>query len=214
MAQTAHAGHIVHDLAHALGWVVGGKRPLPDLYDTVLQGKIGPLTPEAYPKYTVFMGAWNVMSRHFVGGRRPVPAMSSFTRLRMGWIADEQVADVAPGETRTLALAPLAGGRGTPVVRIPGPRRTYHLLEYRRPMPGDPVPPATGLLVLRVHESEEDGDGIVRVVDATPRVPDFGAATFGRQPGQTASVQLPPDVIVEVLAQQDTGLTIRVTRRR
>lgn len=214
VAQTAHAGHIVHDLAHALGGVVQGKRPLPDLYDTVLQGKIGPLTPEAYPKYTVFMGPWDVMSRHFVGGRRPVPGMSSFTRLRMGWIADEQIADVAPGETRTVALAPLAGGRGTLVVRIHGPRRTYHLLEYRRPMPGDPVPPATGLLVLRVDESAEDGDGIVRVVDADPRVPDFGAATFGRQPGQTPSVELPPDAAVEVLAQQDTGLTIRVTRRR
>src|SRR3972149_4072714 len=75
-------------------------------------------------------------------------------------------------------------------------------------------PPPPGLPVLRVGESEEDGDGIVRVVDATPRVPDFGAATFGRQPGQTASVQLPPDVTVEVLAQQDTELTIRMTRRR
>lgn len=36
VAQNAHTGHIVHDLAHALGGVVGGKRPVPDLYDTVL----------------------------------------------------------------------------------------------------------------------------------------------------------------------------------
>ena len=213
VAQNAHTGHIVHDLAHALGGIVGGKRPLPDLYDTVLQGKVGPLTQEAYPKYTVFVGAWDVMSRHFVGGRQPVPGMSSFTRLRMGWIADDQVVEMAPGETRTVTLAPLASGRGTLVVRIPGPRGTYHLLEYRQRLPGDPVPPSTGLLVLRVNESQEDGDGIVRLVDADPRVADFGAATFGRRPGQTSSVQLPPDATVEVLSQRDTELAVRVSRR-
>ena len=213
VAQNAHPGHIVHDLAHALGGVIRGKRPIPDLYDTVLQGKVGPLTPEAYPKYTVFMGPWDVMSRHFVAPRQPVPGMSSFTRLRMGWIADDQVVDVAPGEARTVRLAPLADGRGTLVVRIPGPRQTSYLLEYRRRMPGDPVPPATGLLVLRVDESREDGDGIVRVVDASPGVPDFGAATFGLRPGQTASVQLPPDATIEVLTQRDAELTVRVTRR-
>ncbi len=213
VAQNAHTGHIVHDLAHALGGVVGGKRPLPDLYDTVLQGKIGPLTQEAYPKYTVFMGAWDVMSRHFVGGRQPVPGMSSFTRRRMGWIADDQIVEIAPGETRTVTLAPLASGRGTLVVRVPGPRGTYHLLEYRQRLPGDPVPPSTGLLVLRVDESQEDGDGIVRVVDANPRVPDFGAATFGLRPGQTPMVQLPPDATVEVLSQRDTELAVRVSLR-
>src|SRR3972149_3725030 len=120
VAQPAHTGHIVHDLAHALGGVVGGKRPLPDLYDTVLQGKIGPLTQEAYPKYTVFMGAWDVMSRHFVGRRQPVPGMSSFPRGRTGWTADGQVVEIAPGETRTVTRAPLASGRGTLVVRVPG----------------------------------------------------------------------------------------------
>ncbi len=213
IAQNAHPGHIVHDLAHALGGVVRGKRPIPDLYDTVLQGKIGPLSQEAYPKYTVFMGPWDVMSRHFVGQRQPTPGMSSFTRLRMGWMTDDQVVDVAHRETRTIGLAPLAAGRGTLAARIRDSARTYYLLEYRRPMPGDPVPPATGLLVLRVDESREDGDGIVRVVDANPGVPDFGAATFGLGPGQPRSVHLPPDVTVEVVSQREAELTVRVARR-
>ena len=75
------------------------------------------------------------------------------------------------------------------------------------------MPPSTGLLVLRVDESQEDGDGIVRVVDADPRVPDFRAATFGLRPGQTPMVQLPPDATVEVLSQGDTELGVRVSRR-
>jgi M6 family metalloprotease-like protein len=213
VAQNAHTGHIVHDLAHALGGVVGGKRPIPDLYDTVLQGKIGPLTPEAYPKYTVFMGPWDVMSRHFVGRAQPVPGMSSFTRLRMGWIGNDQVVEVPPGQTRTAALAPLAAGRGTLAVRIPGRSGTHHLLEYRQRLPGDPVPPSTGLLVLRVDEGQEDGDGVVRVVDANPRVPDFGAATFGLGPGQPRSAELGPDTTVEVVSQRDAELVVRVSRR-
>ena len=75
------------------------------------------------------------------------------------------------------------------------------------------MPPSTGLLVLRVDESQEDGDGIVRVVDADPRVPDFGGATFGRRPGQTPMVQLPPDATAEVLSQRDTELAVRISRR-
>jgi M6 family metalloprotease-like protein len=213
VAQTAHPGHIVHDLAHALGGAIGGLRPIPDLYDTVLQGKVGPLGIDVYPKYTIFMGPWDVMSRHIITPRDPVPAMSSFTRLRMGWIAADQVVEVGPGQSRTVTLAPLAEGRGTLVVKIPGRRQTYHLLEYRRRMRGDPVPPAPGLLVLAVDESRADGDGIVRVVDANPGVPDFGAATFGLGPGQTPSLKIPPDATVEVVSQQEGELLVRVTRR-
>jgi len=123
----------VHDLAHALGGAVGGKRPIPDLYDTVMQGKVGPLSPETYPKFTQFMGPWDVMSRH-------------------------------------------AG--------------TYYLLENRQKLPATLLP-SEGLLILHVDESREDGDGIVRVIDANPQVPDFGAATFGVSPGQKPSVSLP-----------------------
>lgn len=212
-AQTAHLGHVVHDLAHALGGAVRGLRPIPDLYDTVLQGKVGPLGLDVYPKYTVFMGPWDVMSRHLITPRDPVPAMSSFTRLRMGWIADDQVVEVGPQQSRTVVLAPLAEGRGTLVVKIPGRPQTYHLLEYRRRLPGDPVPPDAGLLILSVDEAQADGNGIVRVVDANPRVADFGAATLGLGSSQTSSIKIPPDATVEVISQQDGELTVRVTRR-
>jgi len=216
VAQNAHQGHIVHDLAHALGGAVGGKRPIPDLYDTVLQGKVGPLTDEAYPKFTVYMGPWDVMSRHFITREQPAPGMSSFTRLRMGWIADDQVVLVPAGESQTVRLSPLASGKGTLVVKIPVHVNTYYLLENRQEMPGDPVLPSSGLLVLHVDESREDGDGIVRVVDANPKVPDFGAATFGRDPGQTSSVTLAGasgEVVVDVVSQQGQDLIVAVSKR-
>lgn len=212
VAQNAHTGHIVHDLAHALGGVVGGKRPIPDLYDTVLQGKVGTLTLETYPKFTIFMGPWDVMSRHFVERGQPPPGMSSFTRLRIGWIGDDQVVEVPPGESRAAILRPLGGGQGTLVIRIPGRWGTYCLVENRHKLPSDPVLPTSGLLVLQVDESKEDGDGIVRVVDANPKAANFDAATFGVNAGQTPSVNLLQDVAIEVLWQRETDLAVMVTR--
>jgi len=216
VAQNAHQGHIVHDLAHALGGATEGKRPIPDLYDTVLQGKVGPLTLETYPKFTGFMGPWDVMSRHLIAWEQPAPGMSSFTRLRMGWIADDQVHEIHSGDSRKVTLRPLAGGEGTLVIKIPGPGRTYHLLENRQKLPGDPVLPAKGLLILRVDEAREDGDGIVRIVDANAKVPDFAAATFGIDPGQTSSVTLAGvagEVVVEVVFQQGEDLIVAVSKR-
>ena len=213
VAQNAHVGHIVHDLAHALGRVIGGNRPIPDLYDTVLQGKVGPLSVEAFPKFTIFMGPWDVMSRHFIKRGEPPPGMSSFIRLRMGWFENNQVVEVLPGESRALTLWPLGGGKGTLMIKIPGRWGTYYLLENRQKLPGDPILPCTGLLVLHVDESREDGDGIVRVVDANPKVPNFEAATFGVNPEQTPSVDLPRDVAIEVLWQQGLDLTLMITKR-
>jgi M6 family metalloprotease-like protein len=212
MAQNARVGQIVHDLAHALGGVVDGKRAVPDLYDTVLQGRVGPLSYEAYPKFTVFMGPWDVMSRHLIEPQLPPPGMSSFTRLRMGWIGSDQVVEVTPEEKREVTLSPLADGKGTLVIKVPGQRGTYYLVENRQKSIGDPVLPATGIVILHVDESREDGDGIVRVVDANPKVPDFGAAAFGVGPGQTASARLQGNIAVEVLSQRGTDLTVIVTK--
>ena len=211
MAQNAHLGHVVHDLAHALGGVVGGRRPIPDLYDTVLQGKVGPLSHESFPKFTVFMGPWDVLSRHFVVYQQPPPGMSSFTRLRMGWIESNQVVEARPAEGQAVTLSPLADGKGTLAIQVPGRWGTHYLLENRQTLPGDPALPVTGLVILHVDESREDGDGIVRVVDANPKVANFGAAAFGVNPGQIPSARLPGDTAVEVLWQRGADLTVMVT---
>lgn len=213
VAQNALLGHIVHDLAHAMGGTVEGKRPIPDLYDTVAQGKVGPLTHESYPKFAYFMGPWDVMSQHFTKRDQPPPGMSSFTRLRMGWIGDEQVVKVSPGESRAVTLQPLGTGRGILVIRVPGRGGTYYLIENQQELPGGPELPVAGLLVLHVDESREDGDGIVRVVDANPKVPHFGAATYGVGLGQTPSVNLSRDMAVEVLWQRNMDLTVMVTEQ-
>lgn len=211
--QNAHYGHTVHDLAHAMGGVVGGNRVIPCLYDTKLQGKVGPLTNESIPKFSIFMGPWDVMSRHVFTGKLPPPSMSSWTRLRMGWIGDDHVVEVRPSENRAVTIQPLSGGEGTLIVRIPGPGDTYYLLENRQKLPDDQMRPTNGLLVLHVDDSRESWDGIVRVVNANPKVPDFRDARFGVGPGQTSSVNLPQDIAIEVLWQHNMDLTILVTNK-
>ena len=211
--QNAHYGHTVHDLAHAIGGVVGGNRVIPCLYDTKLQGKVGPLTIESFPKFTIFMGPWDVMSRHVITGKLPPPSMSSWTRLRMGWIGDDQVAEVPLSENRAVTIQPLGGGKGTLIVRIPGPGDTYYLLENRQKLPGDLMIPTNGLLVLHVDDSRESWEGIVRVVNANPKVPDFKDAAFGVSLGQTSSVNLLQDIAIEVLWKHNMDLTISVTNK-
>ena len=213
VAQNAHYGHTVHDLAHAMGGVVGASRVIPCLYDTKLQDRVGPLTIESFQKFTTFMGPWDVMSRHILTRKFPPPSMSSWTRLRMGWIGDDQVEEIRPSENRAVTLQPLSEGEGTLIVSIPGPGNTYYLLENRRKLPDDQMRPANGLLVLHVDDSREQSEGIVRVVNANPAVPDFRDARFGVAPGQTSSVDLQNDIAIEVLWQHNMDITILVTNK-
>jgi hypothetical protein len=220
IARINHPGPIAHDLAHAIGGVVNGKRLIPDLYSVGLFDKtVGEIeqgiVPETYDnfvaKFGVYMGPWDLMSRHVIGLRQPPGGMSSFTRLRMGWIEDDQVVVLSPSERRVIALGPLSSGKGTLVVKINVSMGSYYLLENRQKVRIDRLIPATGLLVLKVDESRRDGGGRVRLVDANPKVSDFGAATFGVESNQNSSVNLQKDGAVEVLWQEDKDLTILVT---
>lgn len=175
--ENAHVGHVVHDMLHALGGIKDRKRVIPDLYDFKLQSNPppGPMLPEVFAIHT---GPWDIMSQHFIDRQQPPPAPSSFTRLRLGWIAPEQIVTVNPGETRELVLSPLASGKGVLVVRVPGANGRYLLIENRQKIGGDAVQRSTGMLVLEVDPSRAEGTAIVRTVDANPGVANLYAAPF------------------------------------
>ena len=212
VAQNVPYGLAVHDLAHAMGGVVDRNRVIPCLYNGKLQLAVGLVDKDSHDKTAVFMGPWDVMSTHVATSKLLPPGMSSWTRLRMGWIDGSQVVEYKPGERRVVTLQPLGGGKGTLVVRIPGPGNTYYLLENRQALPGDMVP-TSGLLVLHVDDSLESWEGIVRVVNANPKVPNFGDAAFGVGPEKKSSLNLKPDIAVEVLWQENMNLVISVTNK-
>lgn len=177
-AETAHVGHVAHDMLHAFGGARDGRRAVPDLYDFATQHRPPPGARMHPSTVAIYAGPWDIMSQHFVERQLPPPPPSSFTRLQLGWIQPDQVVTVQPGQTQTVVLELLEFGGKPLVVKVPlGPRR-YLLLENRQKTGLGAVLPATGLVILEVDERRGEGAGIVRVANAKPDVHGFVQAPF------------------------------------
>jgi hypothetical protein len=124
------------------------------------------------------MGAWDVMSSHYIGRNLPPPGLSSFTKIRLGWIAPGQVILVKPGDTRGAFLSPLDGGGKTLAIKIPLAWGEYYLVENRQQAGFDRIQPDFGLLVVRVKPQAQEGSGTATIMDADPGSPNFSHATF------------------------------------
>lgn len=173
--ENAPLGMFAHDFFHALGGVSDNKRLVPCLYNFEKQAEASRLHKWEY--CTDYLGTWDVMSAHYVG-KGVAPGISSFTRMRLGWISSEQVILVRPGEEEGAFLAPLAKGGKTLVLKIPLPGGQYYLVESRQPVGLDKVQPDSGILILKIDPAAQEGSGTVRVMDADPDSPNLSKATF------------------------------------
>lgn len=117
------------------------------------------------------------MSQHLVRKGEPPPGISSFTKIRLGWIKEHQVQIVKPGETSFAMLSPLSRGGETLVVKIPLDDGTYYLVENRQQTGFDQILPDSGMLVLKVDPQEDEGFGTVKVMCAGASR-DFVHATY------------------------------------
>ena len=124
------------------------------------------------------MGTWDVMSSHYVDVHGPPPGLSSFTKIRLGWVTKEKVIFVKPGETRGHFLSSLDLGGDRLVMKIPLPREGYYLVEHRRKEGYDRIQPDAGILIIRVNPEAQEGDGTARIMDADPGSENFSHATF------------------------------------
>ena len=118
------------------------------------------------------------MTSHYIDIHKPPPGLSSFTRIRLGWISPDQVVLVRPGETRGAFLAPIARGGDSLVVKIPLSRDNYYLVENRQPVGFDRVQPDSGVLIIKVDPWAQEGAGTARIMNADPRSYNFAHATF------------------------------------
>jgi hypothetical protein len=212
-AANALTGHVVHDLLHALGGAKDGKRVVPDLYDFDIQSNPPPGAEFVPATFAVHVGPWDIMSQHFIERKIPPPTPSSFTRLQLGWIAPDQVVDVAPGETRRVTLRPLAPGRGILAARVRLDGRRYLLIENRQPVGRDKELPASGMVVLRIDRQGTEGRDIVKAADANPSTATLYDAPYRPGSGeQRAYVDEGAGVAVMPLAlNSDRSLEILVT---
>ncbi|MCX5918853.1 MAG: hypothetical protein NTX30_19505 [Deltaproteobacteria bacterium] len=118
------------------------------------------------------------MSEHLVRREEPPPGISSFTKIRLGWISPEQAVLVKPGETTYASLSPLSKKGEKLVVKIPLKGNRYYLVENRQPLGYDRILPDSGLLILKVDPNAPEGYGTAKIMDADPKSPRFSRATF------------------------------------
>ena len=175
-AENANLGMFAHDYFHALGGIHDGKRLAPCLYDYERQSDASAGLP-SFEHHATYMGPWDIMSQHFVKKGEPPPGISSFTKIRLGWIGKHQVQIVKPGETSFALLSPLSKGGQLLVVKISLDDGTYYLVENRQPIGFDKILPDSGILILKVYPEAAEGYGTVEVKSASGSR-DFANATY------------------------------------
>jgi M6 family metalloprotease-like protein len=211
--ENAHLGTYVHDITHMLGGAVNGQRLTPCLYDHDIQAQFQ--QAEDWPACLVNMGYWDPLSSHFPYNRELPPAgLSSWTKLRLGWIDPAKVALVAPGETATVRLDPLADPTSTTlVIKIPLSAETYYLVENRQSINSDVNLPSTGVLVLYADDTVGEcrhGAAPVKAVDANPQVPYLMDAAFDLGKARVF-VDAARNLGIVLLAKADQSYDILVT---
>lgn len=212
----AHLGTLFHDVAHVVGGVKDGKRNVPCLYDHDLQARPGPLR-ETFLGAIVNMGFWDPMSCHYVKWEAGPPGISSWTRLRLGWLDPARVKEVPAGAVEEVLLRPLGDREGgTQVVRVPLGETTYLLVENRQPAGFDRNLPGSGVLVLRADDSVAEcrhGKAPVKLVDADPTRPHLTGAAFDASTGSRWE-DAASGVRLEVLERTGSSFRVRVDRSK
>jgi len=211
----AHLGTLFHDIAHVLGGVRDGKRRVPCLYDHDLQAKPGPQR-ETFEGAIVNMGFWDPMSCHYWRRDAPPPGISSWTKLRLGWLDEPRVQVVREGEEAEVLLGPLHdASAGTVAIKVPVSPTRYYLVENRQPVGYDENLPASGVLILSADDDIAEcrhGRAPVRLVDARPSEPRLEGAAFDageKNVFRDAANQ----VTIRVVEQAGSAFRVRVSRK-
>ena len=211
--ETAHLGTYIHDTLHLLGGYIGDQRVTPCLYDHDLQAKY--IGGEDMEKIVINMGFWDPLSSHWPYKRELPPAgLSSWTKLRLGWIEPSKIALVNPGQTTTVRLDPLADANSsTLVIKIPLSASTYYLIENRQPISSDVNLPSSGVLILYADDSVHEchyGEAPVKIMDANPDIPYFNDAAFdiGKK---RIYVDRKNNIAIGLLQKVDQSYDIRIT---
>jgi hypothetical protein len=153
------------------------------------------------------------MSCHFHRRDQPPMGISSWTRLRLGWLPEAKVRTVAQGESAEVLLGPLTDPDAEVVaVRIPLSDTRYYLVENRQPVGFDRNLPGSGVLIMLADDTVDEcrhGKAPVKLVDADPSVPLLKGAAFDAGK-KNIFVDAENRVKVEVLEQVGDCFRLRI----
>ncbi len=190
---TLDLGGFTHEFAHTIN--------LPDLYDT------SPDAPNYWKTGADYVGMWSLMASGSWGGpdddgSNPV-GLESWSRIKLGWLSSVPI-PLSPGGF-VQQLNQLGDTSGPRALELPGTGNTYYLVEARAKTGVDKYVPDSGVLVTRIDESKDSGEGIVRVMDCHPGTKSIEDATC--KPNESWSA--PSDgIYMEVIAGQGTTYTV------
>lgn len=211
----AHLGTLFHDTAHILGGVRGGKRMVPCLYDHDIQAKPGPMR-ETFLESIINMGYWDPMSCHFYKRGLPPPGVSSWTKLRLGWLDPGKVKVVPPGQTMEVVLGPLEDGASeTLAIKIPLSESSYYLVENRQLIGFDRFLPGSGVLIMLADDNTPEcrhGRAPVKLMNADPSDAQLASAAFDAG-AKNHFQDNAHGVTVQILEQASGAYRIRIKRR-
>ena len=213
----AHLGTFFHDIAHVWGGVSGGRRVLPCLYDHDLQAR-HPTSETGFAEALINMGYWDPLSCHFYKRNVPPPGISSWTKLRLGWIVKEKVRVVDPKQASEIVLGPLEDGSSeTLVIKIPLTESKYYLIENRQPIGNfDPHLPGKGILIMYADDWIDEcryGNAPVRLMNAEPAVPYLQGAAFDL-PGKEVFIDKENSIEIRIIEKIGNSYRIRVSKKK
>ena len=213
----AHLGTLFHDVAHVWGGVSAGKRVLPCLYDHDIQAK-HPTRDTGIAEALIHMGYWDPLSCHFYKRNIPPPGISSWTKLRLGWIPQEKLKVADPRQDSEIVLGPLEDGSSeTLVIKIPLSESQFYLIENRQPIGSfDPHLPGKGVLIMFADDSIEEcrhGKSPVRLINADPAVPYLQGAAFDL-PGKEVFIDKKNGIEIRIIEKMGSSYRIRISKVR
>jgi M6 family metalloprotease-like protein len=185
-ALSADLSKVFHNIAHIIGGVRNGRRVLPDMYDqdSASASKLaaGAGVIKAHERSELSMGAWDPMSCGMCKQLPDAPGLTSWSKLRLGWLDKAKVRTVEPGENVYVTLGALEdGSTATLAVRIPLTPTTYYLVENREKIGHDRNLPASGVLIMYADDKIPEprfGKAPVRLVNADPSAANLDRAAF------------------------------------
>lgn len=211
----AHLGTLFHDCAHVWGGVKNGKRAVPCLYDHDIQQK-HPTRDKGWENALINMGYWDPMSCHMISPGSPPPGISSWTKIRLGWLPQKKIYEADPDLCPEIVLGPLEDGSSDVLaVKIPLTDETYYLIENRQKIGSyDSQLPGGGVLIMYANDRIAEcrhGRAPVKLMDSDPSVPWLNGAAFSL-PRKPKFVDNAKNIQIELIEKVGSSYKIKISR--
>ena len=213
----AHLGTLFHDCAHVWGGVKNGKRVVPCLYDHDIQQK-HPTRDKGWENALINMGYWDPMSCHMISPGSPPPGISSWTKIRLGWLGTDKILEADPEMSPEVVLGPLEDGSSDVLaVKIILTKETYYLIENRQKIGSyDSQLPGEGVLIMYANDRIAEcrhGRAPVKLMDADPKVLWLNGAAFSL-PNKPKFVDSSNNIQIELMEKIGSSYKIKISRMK